>query len=206
MTTRATQLAIATLLVSGSLASASIIATTGPINWLVSPPASCQPFLLNGFTGYTWDEKQNVNLNLVVDMVNNPGSSNSPIPGTINGTYSSHFIHFDPNAAALPISGTITYNAPIVAVIFRNINLDNSDGPAGALTTVYPTGFTFRGLIAAPSSFVTISGNVLTYNLNTVNPVYNIAQVRVITQTPAPGSTALLGLSGIACFRRRRAS
>jgi MYXO-CTERM domain-containing protein len=207
MNTLATRsLALGLLALSSSVASAAITATTGGVNWLLSPPPSCVPLALTGFTAYTWDEKQNVNLALNVDMVNNPGSSNAPIPGTISGTYASHFLHFDPNAAANPVSGTITYNAPIVAVIFRNINLDNSDGPAGALTTVYPTGFTFRGLIAAPSSFVTISGNLLTFNLNTINPVYNIAQVRVITQTPAPGATALLGFAGIACMRRRRPS
>jgi hypothetical protein len=194
---------LAALTLASTLASATIVGTTGGVS-LIGAPASCQPLALLGFSAYAWDEKQNVPLSLNVDMVNTPGSSNGPIPGVFNGLGSSHFLHFDPNAAALPVSGTITYSQPIVAVIFRNTNLDNSDVPAGAPATSYPTGFVWRGLIAAPSSFITISGNVLTYNLNTINPVYNIAEVRVITAVPAPGSAALLGLSGLVCFRRRR--
>ncbi len=194
---------LAAIALTSSLASATIVSTTGGVTLIGAPP-SCVPLALTGFGAYAWNEQQNVNLNLNVDMVNNPGSSNGPVPGIFNGGGSSHFLHFDPNAAANPVSGTITYSQPIVAVIFRNTNLDNSDTPAGALTTVYPTGFVLRGLICAPSSFVTISGNVLTFNLNTINPVYNIAEVRVITQTPAPGSAALLGLSGLVCLRRRR--
>lgn len=194
---------LATIVLTSSLSSAAITSVTGGVVQ-IGAPASALPLALTGFTAFAWDEQQNLALNLNVDMVNNPGSSNLPFPGVFNGVGSSHFLHFDPNAAANPVSGTITYSDPIVAVIFRNTNLDNSDIPAGALTTIYPTGFVWRGLIAAPSSFITISSNVLTFNLNTINPVYNIAQVRVITAVPAPGSAALLGLSGLACLRRRR--
>src|SRR5712675_2301643 len=76
--------------------------------------------------GTTGSEKQNVPLNLIVDMVNNPGSSNAPLPGAINGLYSSHFLHFEQIPGIPPATGTITYSQPIVAVIFRNLNLDNS--------------------------------------------------------------------------------
>jgi hypothetical protein len=102
------------------------------------------------------------------------------------------------------VTGTITFNAPIVAVIFRNINLDNSDIPAGSPGTVYPTGYPLRGLVNAPVSFVTILGNVLTFDLSTSITVPAIDQVRVITQTPAPGTAALLGFAGVTCLRRRR--
>ncbi len=184
-------------------AHATIVTTTGSVTQ-IAPPPSCAPGALIGFTAFTWNEQQNVPLNLIVDMVNNPGSSNAPTPGAINGTYSSHFLHFEQIPGVPPATGTITYAQPIVAVIFRNINLDNSDGPAGAFGTIYPTSFPMRGLITAPVSFVTINANVLTFDLSSVFTFANVNQIRVITQAPAPGSAALLGLGGLVCFRRRR--
>lgn len=185
-------------------ASATIVSWSGMVNVLGSPPGSCVPTALTGQTAYAWNEKQNVLLNLTVDMVNNPGSSNSPTPGAVNGVYDSHFLHLDDQSGVGPFTGTLTFNNPIVAVIFKNTLLDNSDGPAGAITTVYPTGNPWRGLPTAPSSFVTIVGNTLSFNLNTFHPVYVVDQVRILTQAPTPGSAALLGLAGITCVRRRR--
>lgn len=56
-----------------------------------------------------------------------------------------------------------------------------------------------------PQSWVTINNNILTFDLHTVVPTAFLNQVRVITQAPAPGSMALLGVAGFACCRRRRA-
>jgi hypothetical protein len=198
-------LTLTCLTLAASSASATIVSTTGGVSLIGAPP-SCVPSALAGVTAYCWDEKQNVPLSLLADMVNNPGSSNSPTPGVLAGVYNSHFLHFEQVLGAVPVTGTITFNAPIVGVIFRNTNLDNSDGPAGAPGTTYPTGFPFRGLVNAPVSFVTISGNVLTFDLSTAVSVQAVDQVRIITQTPAPGSAALLGLAGVTCIRRRRQS
>lgn len=187
-----------------SSASAAIIGVTGNTTWLGSAPVSCTPGSLTGFNAYTWDEQQGVSLSLNVDMTNNPGSSTSPIPGTANGVYDSHFIHFEGIAGVVGAVGTVSFNNPIVAVIFRNTNLDNSDAPAGSPGTVYPTGYPFRGLNANPPSFFSILGNTLSFNLNSINPVAFVDQIRVLTQAPAPGSMALLGLGGLIAGRRRR--
>lgn len=203
MKIRTAKNAIGLSLLLAASANATIIGTTGGVT-LTAPPPSCAPNALTGFTAWTWNEKQNIPLNLVVDMVNNPGSSNAPTPGAINGLYSSHFLHFQQTLGVAPVSGTITFSQPIVAVIFQNFNLDNSDLPAGAPGTIYPTGFPLRGLINAPAAFVTVNANVLSFDLSTAFTVINVAQVRIITQAPAPGSAALLGLGGLVAFRRRR--
>ena len=186
-------------------ASASIFAVSGATTWLTSPPVACTLGQLTGFNAYAWDEKQNTPLSLPVDMVNNPGSSLSPVPGSINGIYSSHFLHFEPLPGAVGATGTVTFLDPIVAVIFTPNLLDNSDGPAGSPGTVYPTFYPFRGLSTTPvPSFVTVNANVLTFDLHTVVPTQFLNQVRVITATPEPGSFALLSLGAVTFGRRRR--
>ncbi len=185
-------------------ASAAIVSVTGMTNWLVTPPASCVPTALTGPFAYTWNEQQNVFVNSLADMVTNPSSSNAPTPGFVNGIYDSHFLHFDNQTGTPPAQGTITFNNPIVAVIYKGTVLDTTDASPGALGTIYPTTYLWRGLATAPSSFVTILGNTLTFDLNTFSPVYVIDQVRILTQAPAPASAALLGLAGVAGMRRRR--
>lgn len=185
-------------------ASAAIVGVTGMTTWLGAPPPNCAPTNLTGMFAFCWDEQQNVLLNQPVDMVNNPGSSNAAVPGFVNGVYDSHFLHFDNQTGTPPATGTITFNNPIVAVIFGNSLLDLSDATAGAFGTVYPTGYPWRGLPTAPTSFVTVLGNTLSFDLNTIHPVYIIDQVRVLTAIPTPGSLALLTFAGGLVVRRRR--
>jgi hypothetical protein len=183
-------------------ATAGIVGVSGFTTQLGAPPPSCVPGALTSTNAFAWDEQQNVFLNLPVDMVNNPGSSTSPVPGVVNGNYDSHFLHFD-TQTGVQSSGTVTFSAPIVAVIYRNTNLDLSDAPAGALGTVYPTGYFFRGL-GTPTCFISILGNTLSFTLDTISPVYVVDQFRILTAVPAPGSVALLGLGGLMCIGRRR--
>jgi hypothetical protein len=188
-----------------SPASAAITGVTGATTWLGSPPISCTFGSLMGTTAYAWDEQQNVFLNLPVDMTNNPGSSTSPIPGFVSGNYDSHFIHFQPVPGVIGANGTVTFSGPIVAVIFRNTTLDNSDGPAGAFPTVYPTFYPNRGLGTNPPSFCSVLGNTITFSLNSLAPSADLGEIRVLTHVvPAPGSMALLGLGGLLCMKRRR--
>lgn len=183
-------------------ASAGISFVTGATTFGANPP-SCVPTALTSTNAFAWNEQTNVFLNMPVDMVNNPGNSNAPVPGVINGFYNSHFLHFD-TQTGVQSSGTVVFNAPIVAVIYKNTLLDITDLSAGAITTIYPTTYAFRGLPTAPSSFITIVGNTLSFTLDTIHPVYVVDQVRILTAVPTPGSTALLALGGLACLRRRR--
>ncbi len=195
--------ALASVALLAPLATASIVTVSGACTQ-IGAPIGCNLGQLTGFTAYAWNEQQNKTLSLSVDMLNNPGSSLAPIPGSVNGVYDSHFLHFEPIPGAIGAQGTVTFNNPIVAVIFSNTNLDLSDAPAGAFGTSYPTFYPIRGLSTVPQSWVTINANVLTFDLHTVIPTQFLNQVRVLTQAPAPGSAALLGMAGIACARRRR--
>jgi hypothetical protein len=188
-------------LVLTASAHASITGVTGSTIWLGSPPPACTPGSAAGFNAYTWDEQQNTPLTLVADMINNPGNSGAPIPGPIAGNYDSHFIHFEPIPGAIPATGTVTFNNPIVAVLFRPLTLDNTDIPAGSPGTVYPTGFPFRGI--SGNSFFSIAGNTISFTI-APGAAPGVGQIRVLTQVPAPATAALFGMGALACGRRRR--
>lgn len=204
MKTRITLAALVTVASLAPIAQASITAVGGATTWLGTPPPSCTLGALQGFTAYAWDEQQNVNLsNLYCDETQNPGSNSGSIPGLVNGPHDSHFIHFEPLPGAVGAIGTVTFAGPIVGVMFINNSLDLSDAPVGAFGTVYPTTYPLRGLNSA--SFISYTGNVLSFNLWAAVPTNDVAQVRVIThRVPGPGAAAVLGLGALAVGRRRR--
>lgn len=174
-------------------------------NGLAIPaPTSCVPgALTGGQIAHAWDEQQAFTVsNLFVDMVNNPGSSGSPVPGTISGVVDSHMIHVDDFSGLPPAVGTIVFNDPIVGVALFNTTIDNTD-IFGAGGTTYPTFFPFRDLVINGSSF-SINSNVLTFNLTNLSPVLGVMQIRVFTQVPTPGAVTLAGIAGIASIRRTR--
>lgn len=201
-----TLISLAAVACSAPFASAAILGVTGNTTLLGSPPPSCLWTALQGQTAFAWNERTGVNLFLNVDMINNPGNSTSATPGSVGGgPMDTHFLHFDGVPGVVGVVGTVTFDAPIAAVIFRNTTLDASDASAGALTTLYPTLYPFRGLSSVPPAFFSISGNTLSFNFQSITPHNFVDQVRIITHTvPAPGAAALLGLAGIACARRRR--
>ncbi len=171
----------------------------------IAAPASCLSFALTGPNAFAWNEQQNISVTgLFCDETQNPGGNTSPVPGTLSGTFNSHMLHFQgiPNSSAV---GSVTFATPIVGLMFNRLALDLSDASCGALGTAYPTGYTGRGISLVTPSFISISGNVLTFNLSWAPPVGDLPQVRVITAVPAPASAALLGLSGLVAIRRRRA-
>lgn len=197
-------IALCALALSAPLASAAIVGVTGNATWLGIAPAGCGWGQLSGINAYAWDEQQARTLNLPVDMINNPGSSLAPIAGVANGVFDSHFLHFDGIPGVIGATGTVSFSSPIVAVIFTPTNLDISDAPAGSFGTAYPTLYPQRGLSVNPLSWITINSNILTFNLNTIVPSQFIDQVRILTQTPTPGTASLLGLAALGCARRRR--
>jgi len=199
-----TKLSPAALAALCSVASASIVSTTGQA-LQIGPPAACGNTQLMGPVAYAWDELQNVSLTGVLcDETQNPGGSASPTFGAISGTFDSHFISFQgvPNFNA---QGTVTFNNPIVGVIWKNALLDLTDGSLGWGGTAYPTTYFLRGLNAL-TSVVSINANVLTFNITTNTPVGEVGQIRVLTHSvPGPGvpATVLAGAALMGARRRR---
>lgn len=201
MNTRITTIvSAAALIIVASSASAAITGTTGGA-LQIGPPVNCFPGGLSGLTAFAWDEQTNRGFAGPADMINNPATIGTAIPGIIGGIYDSHFIHFEGVPGVIGVGGTVTFNNPIVAVMFNQPNLDTSDG-LGAFGTIYPTGFPLRGVSAA--SFFSIAGNTLTFQLTSTSFTSDIEQIRVLTQVPAPGACGLLAATGLLATRRRR--
>lgn len=186
-----------------SAASASVTFAAGQAQ-IISPPPSCIPGALSGFNAFAWNEQTNVTLtNQPVDMINNPGSSGSAVSGFVSGPFDSHFISYENIPGVVSATGSFTFSGNIIAVIFTQPLLDITDAPLGAGSTIYPTGYTFRGLNST-SSF-TLNNNLLTFNFVTFTPTTDVIQLRVLTHSvPTPGASLALGTAGILTLRRRR--
>lgn len=201
---------MAAALMVGAMGSVSafgaITGVAGQTTWLLTPPAAATPGSLLGPNAFAWDEKQNLFVtNVMCDLTNNPGNSGSPVFGLVSGNVDSHFIHFQQNTAATLVNGQVTFAGKIRGVMFMQNTLDITDIPLGSPSTIYPTGYGWRGLNA--SSFFSINNNVLTFHFDGPIPTPDILQLRVLTEhvVPAPGVMAMVGMGGLIAARRRRA-
>ncbi|MBN8598555.1 MAG: hypothetical protein J0L78_12865 [Planctomycetes bacterium] len=201
---------MAAALMAGAMGSVSafgaITGVAGQTTWLLTPPAAATPSSLLGPNAFAWDEKQNLFVtNVMCDLTNNPGNSSSPVFGLVSGNVDSHFIHFQQNTAATLVNGQVTFAGKIRGVMFMQNTLDITDIPLGSPSTIYPTGYGWRGLNA--SSFFSINNNVLTFHFDGPIPTPDILQLRVLTEhvVPAPGVMAMVGMGGLIAARRRRA-
>lgn len=196
-------LSLLVALAAGS-AEASIVSTSGMCTQ-ISAPVSALPGALTAFNAWAWNEQTNVSLtSMPVELSTNPSNSFFPIPGLLTANVDSHFIHFD-GLPGTVITGTVTFNKPILAVQYRDASLDLSDALV-TTGTAYPTTLPGRGFNNwTGSDFVDINGNLLTFQLTCAGQP-DLEQVRVFTHAiPAPGSAALMGLGGLVIARRRRA-
>lgn len=199
-------LAASILALTASAAHAAIVSTGGACIQQIIPPPTAMFGTFTGPQAWAWNEQQNRGVGgLPVDLSTNPSASNIlPVPGVVSGIVDSHFIHF--NDFGGPISGSVTFNNPIIGVAYTNTNLDISDPIVGAFGTAYATGDPFRGINSLPpgASTVWINGNTIWFDLVVTAGAPDFDQIRVYTLTPAPGSLALLGAAGLVGARRRR--
>lgn len=128
----------------------------------------------------------------------------------------SYFVHFDTATVDLPItlSGTITFETDILAVMLFGASLDASDSILGAPGSTYPpAGDFFRGTseLTSGGDIVTLSSDRRTLTIQSrvsqIAGFSGIDQLRIVTATVPEPSTAWLiaiGLLG-AGLRSRKA-
>lgn len=193
----------ATLFSIAGTAHAAITSVSGQTTWVANPSGSVALGGLTGFNAYAWDEQQGIALNVMVNQTNN-GPNSGAIPGLLNTTFDSHFLHFEPLPGAINAGGSVTFAGAIVGVIFSAPTLDLTDNSLGHANVSYPTGYPLRGIGGTPPSTINVVGNTIHFSFFSVMPVSSVVQVRVLTEhIPAPGSLTLLGLSGLIATRRR---
>lgn len=203
--------------VAASLAAASahgsIVSTSGQMTQIAPPPSLQVGQQAFGTYAVAINEKQNVLFNGVVDRLNPVVGFNyttsTVAPAFLSASVNSHIIHFDDTNTSTPrvnVVGTVTFNSPIIGLIYINTRLNQSDAQLGNIgTTVYPFGVANRGFAVAYSGLDT--ARLLSPNTIQVTLGAAIDQIRVLTlPVPAPGSMALLPLAGLAATRRRRAA
>lgn len=205
------RLSLAAAIVAGiaGSASAAIVGTGGMCTFLGSPPVSALPGALIGPPAYCWDEQTNVNSTANVVNITSNGfyTGNTPNLGAVAGLFDSHIVHFDALSGVANVTGSVTFNQAIVAVIYDESLLSATDSTFGAGGTTYDTGNFFRsssGNILGNSQLL-VSGNTLWFDLWAFAPANYMSEIRVLTHAvPTPGSLALMGLGGLAVSRRRR--
>lgn len=130
--------------------------------------------------------------------------------GTVSGQVTSFFVHFDPiGNVDLPVGllgGSLTFDGPILGIIWDRVALTNTDATLGLSGTTY-TPAAFRGYESADTLNFT-SANAIDFA--TVVDAKKVDSFRVLvgTQIPEPGMLAIfgLGLAGLGYARRKRAA
>lgn len=186
----------------------AITAVTGDAR-LIGPPASAtQSSFASGQFVWCWNEQQSVRVSgLPVDVLGPAGTINSATPGTLSGVVNAHMLHhhFNFSWPLTPKRGTVTFDGPILGVIFETRTLNATDGVVGSLTTRYAPWELTRGALS-PFQWFSFSGPTLTFEFQVSNGGFqDYAQVRVITApVPAPGAGSGLVVGCVIGARRRR--
>jgi MYXO-CTERM domain-containing protein len=204
--------ATAIALVATAGAQAAIVGTSGPVVQ-IAPPPSAVTFALPGPNAFCWNEQTNVTVPSSGIAVNLLGSGfwTGPTPNNatvFGGAVDSHMIHFEVSPAVQSVTGSVTFNSAIRAVIYDNTLLAASDSLLGSATVWEPTGFIRSPNSSLFQNSIQVIGNQINFTMwvSTPNFQNRICEFRVLTDAaiPAPGAMALLGIAGALGGRRRR--
>lgn len=187
---------------------AGIIGTTGAVtDETASPPATV---LLGATESETqirlFTEKGNVTLGAPINVdVSVPGTYKFPFnapysPGTVPAGTSvdSFFLHFDrvSTTGFVRLTGSATFDCPIIGVIALTPQLDASDAALGRVGTTYPTSTApKRGLEFEEEVTLSADRRTLIVTLEIQTPTdpngpadNTLDQIRVITSCPPTGA------------------
>ena len=186
------------MIISGDVFGGSIYGLGGVFQQISAPAVSGNHNQVsNNLLG--WEEQQHVTLGsaLATDL-----GAASVAAGTL---INADVITFDPAVTSATIRATVTFNGPILAVIYTRDNLIASDWLNVGTTYNSPTG---RGLELFDFTHTVIDGNPLRFTWSTARPG---DQIRVITGVVPEAATwammiAGFGLVGVAARRRRAAT
>lgn len=185
-----------TLALASQAAHATIVSGTNFTNLTGSEPLSTPS--VGDPLGFGWDELTGVTLGSLFSAVDtNYGVSATTL-------VNSHWIGYDPLVAAT-LSFTVTFDQPILGVIWTTYSLDATEAALGLPTVTY---YTPKYLGLEPIDGFTVSGNTLTFTAYANIPG---DFMRVLTSPiPEPSVYPMMGL-GLACVmlavsRKRRSA
>lgn len=184
-------IAVATLFWGASPSVARLTGTSGDVQVLNQAPADVSPEALTSDTqAFVFTERQceTLTANLPVDVLNPTGTyrDTATQPGVIPaGTrVDSYYVHFDQpgTAGTESVTGTLTFDQPVLGIIFLTPTLNATDAAVGAPGTTYPTGANtaFRGY-EGPSDTVQVSADRLTVTFTATVGAFQ-DELRIITQ------------------------
>lgn len=174
---------------------AAITGGTNFVNLTGSEPLSTPSVYTNDLQAFGWDEETGVTLGSLVSLVD------TNLGVTADTVVDSHLIGFDPDIRT-SVSATITFDSPILGIIWSTYGLHETDDALGLSTVAY---FTPDNLGLEQIDTFSVSGNTLTYFTSYANRPGDF--MRVITSAvPEPSAYAMfgLGLAGVMFAARRQ--
>lgn len=192
----------------GASSFGAVVSVTGQVSHIAPPPSLAFGVFADKTQAFVINERQGVLFSGGVDkylpMVGVAYTTSNLSPALLPGPtfVDSHLIHFDNNGEPSPypsVTGTVTFDGPIIAIICSLGRLDLSDAALGAPGTTYAAGELSRGISSVTDTFKLLSPNTIQFTLANAQAMDDI---RVLT-VPGPGGAAI-GVVGLLAARRRR--
>jgi hypothetical protein len=193
-------------------ACADIVNTTGAVT-VVAPPPSLSLGQFESATEIRAIREQSLVLSAPVGVeIKTPGTYMSPgSPGFIAaGTaVQVYLFHEDiPGTGLITLTGSVTFDTPILGIITSEGGLDATDLSLGVPGTVYNTGEPLRGTFdSSPQDQITLSADLRTVTFDAYRTSTYVDQIRVITEAAVcyancDASTTLpvLNVADFICF------
>lgn len=205
---------------TGALAPAAVVSSSSNVAVQSAPSSLAVSAVESNSQLFLFAESQNLTLanNLSVDIVQ-PGQfddfgwnvlksfAGEIDAGTVVDTW---LLHFDPvgspaNNQAPALSGSLTFQMPILGLLVRHNSLNSTDSLLGAAGTTYARGGS-RGLEGGDD--ITLSADRRTLTVDRLFETGNVDQVRIVTSAVIPEpTTRALAFAGLVVmahrFRRR---